>query len=261
MTWQTVDKILENMGSGGSDYIKIPPGGTIRGVFVGEPACFYKKFQDRVESPVFIEGANFRFRTNFALLQDNGTFTMKILEGGKKTLKIVAAVIKKYGTAVIFEINREGKGKEDTVYHVLFDRKLNGKEEEELSKLEQFKVAIRNSESTESVTKEIMVTEVPKAKTTLNSEQEELRAQIIDKLMGLFGTSGKDLEDAIEMFSEFRIGGRLEVKGVRNIGDLKFHINPGKKMSQANMFYIKLKNLDSEQAAELLVNWRKGIYE
>lgn len=88
-------------------------------------------------------------------------------------------------------------------------------------------------------------------------EHEELKTKISNQLILLFGTNGRDLADAIEMFSEWRNDeGELKARGVTDLGKLRYDVKEGKKVSQATMFYSRIRELDGDYAKDLLAKWR-----
>lgn len=104
---------------GGGNFLRIEPNTAVTGVFVGEIATFYCKWEDRrrvVCSPE--QGGKFRFAANF-IVKENGVFVAKILEGGAQIYKQVQE-FENNGYSVddtIFTIKRQGSGME-TEYFV-----------------------------------------------------------------------------------------------------------------------------------------------
>jgi len=102
------------------------------------------------------------------------------------------------------------------------------------------------------------------AKEATPEEKSELMGKINDLLGQIAAEHDQDLtirENALEMISEFvNDKGELVVKGVGDPSMLSYNIKEGKKMSQAQVVYGKLKEaakLDPEDFEAVLKAWRK----
>lgn len=148
MSWETLEKKLKE--EGGGRFLKLKDGEKVVGVFVGEPVTLYKKYQDKTEYSEWAPDRNFKFKLNF-LIKENGVWVAKIFEQGKTVLHSIVAVKNKYGLECLFEISRKGSGKDDTVYHILFEEKLSpgAKEEIKKVKLNDLKAPSREAEGSE----------------------------------------------------------------------------------------------------------------
>lgn len=259
MGWEKVGEIVSKMGTGGGgqDYVKFVPGEAVSGVFVGEPLCFYKNFQMKQEVEKWQEGFAFRFKVNFAQYNAaSKAWEIKLVEQGKTFLKSVYAFIQEYGQDTLFKIKREGKGQEDTVYHIFFVRKLEPGEVSAIANAKSFDLHIMGQQKQQPKPqhKEISMAEEFGEET---DEESALRRKIVDKVIDLVGSSAKDIEDFVEATSEWRDSqGNIKVKGVREVSRLRYKPSPGKENSQAEVFYGMLKRMDKQEAVESLNKWR-----
>lgn len=128
------------------DFLKIKDGGSIQGVFAGDPHQFYQhSFYPEKRMPVVCEDpstctlcaegkkANFRFRINI-IVKENGALVAKVFEHGWKTWKMLENMHSKFDlsrTAV--DISKHGQGKETAYYIIpMPDGKVDDKMAEKL---------------------------------------------------------------------------------------------------------------------------------
>lgn len=145
MSWSKIDNAKEASGL----FIKLKSGDSIDGVFVGEPYCYYQVFGEKAEHIDSVPGSSFRFKINVAVAQ-NGGFTMKILNGGLRMAKSIRKLTSKVGFEQLFQIEREGSGKDDTVYHIIPLGKLTPQQVEMVKKLKKLDLASQPTSSTPS---------------------------------------------------------------------------------------------------------------
>lgn len=84
-----------------------------------------------------------------------------------------------------------------------------------------------------------------------------IKKQISDRLIDIFGTKAEDLDDALEMLSEWRKeDGSIKNPGVRDLTQLNYKVKPGKSYSQAEVVFKNLEKIKKENAKGLLEIWR-----
>lgn len=103
---------------GGGVKVKLQDGESIKGVFVGEPKIFYNVFDENKQYSKPVNGADERFRWNFAVQNASG-WSVKIWEGSMAFGKILWTQIKEFGQNTLFKVVRTGTGKQ-TRYTVLY---------------------------------------------------------------------------------------------------------------------------------------------
>lgn len=112
--WGKIDEAKEGSGI----FLKIESGKSVQFAIVGEPHGYYQCYPDKREFLEPVPGASFRFKLNVAVLE-NGVFTMKILNQGITVGKTLRKFIQKLGPDQLFEVEREGSTKDNTVYHII----------------------------------------------------------------------------------------------------------------------------------------------
>jgi hypothetical protein len=137
------DRMEESRGLG-DKFIKLKDGGSVEGVFVGQPYTFYQTFKDKNEYQSWSEGRSFKFRLNFALKGDAG-WEIKIFQGGSTIRDQIIDAKAEYGLRCVYKIKRTGSGKDDTRYSVLFKRQLSEEESKEIVGLEPLKLTMGRS--------------------------------------------------------------------------------------------------------------------
>lgn len=130
--WDNVDKTVKNIPSG--SFIKLKSGESIKGVFRGEPRCFFSIFNDKTEYEAYVPGSSFRFKIPF-VVKENGAYVAKIFSQGKRFWEMLKKCKEKYGLDKVFEISREGSTKDDTVYSLLYEGDLSKDELEQIGKV------------------------------------------------------------------------------------------------------------------------------
>jgi len=114
MGWDEIDKAK----SGGGMFVKLKSGESIEGVFRGEPYCCYEKFKERQEYATYVEGSSLKFKINF-IVKENGSYVAKILKQGMTLAKQIRKLTLECGMDTLFKLEREGSGKDDTVYYLI----------------------------------------------------------------------------------------------------------------------------------------------
>ena len=138
-TWDDVEKESE---SSSGKFIRLKDGEFIEGVFAGQPYQFYASFAEKKGYEKWAEGRSKRYRVNFIVKGE-----AKIFESGTTTFKAIVAVIKEYGQENVFKIKREGSGKENTTYHVLFRAPLAQEDYKKITGIKLNSLSVRPQES------------------------------------------------------------------------------------------------------------------
>lgn len=95
-----------------------------------------------------------------------------------------------------------------------------------------------------------------------DSGEPTMRSKIAHRIVDLVGSNAADITDFIEMITEWRNdAGQVKNYGVRDLDLIKYDVRPGKKVSQAQMVYSKIKDGSPEEAKAALAAWRKGRSE
>lgn len=97
-------------------------------------------------------------------------------------------------------------------------------------------------------------------KSTLSESQQETFDKIAGVLIEKCAKKGEKwapmMEDVLEMLSEVRSNGELQMGGVREIGKLNFVRKQGKNMSQAEFVLKHLTQTPAEELERILADWR-----
>lgn len=128
--WGKVDTAKEGSGL----FLKLESGKSVQCMVVGEPYGFYQIYPEKKEYADWVPGSSFRFKINVAVLE-NGAFTMKIFNQGVTVAKTLRKFLQKLGPNTLFEIEREGSGKDDTVYHIIPMGPVSPEQLEQVKKL------------------------------------------------------------------------------------------------------------------------------
>lgn len=97
-------------------------------------------------------------------------------------------------------------------------------------------------------------------KSAMSESQQETFDKIADVLIEKCAKKGEKwapmMEDVLEMLSEVRSNGELQMSGVREIGKLNFVRKQGKNMSQAEFVLKHLTQTPAEELERILADWR-----
>lgn len=120
--WEAAAKASESSGSN-ANYIRLKSGEFVECIFRGSPYTFYQKFKDANEYAEPGEGRSLKFRIN-VIVKEGSVYVAKIFQQGGTVLKDLIAARNEYGLDTVFKIKREGTGKDDTKYYILFKASL-----------------------------------------------------------------------------------------------------------------------------------------
>jgi hypothetical protein len=126
------------------NYLKIPPGGFVKGVFRGDPHTYRSHWGST--GSVLCAGddcelckdkkSSFRFRINF-ISREDGQLVSRVFEGGGKVYDQLEALHSEYNLEKTFiKISRQGSRKETTYTIMPLPEKFTQASENELSKVD-----------------------------------------------------------------------------------------------------------------------------
>ncbi|MCB1198841.1 MAG: hypothetical protein KDK51_10740 [Deltaproteobacteria bacterium] len=126
--------------------IKLKDGDDFNGVIVGKYKIYYNNFN--LKKSVSVDpgqpGWNTRCKFNVAVLNKDGSFTMKVFDCSKTVAKSVVDCLKKWGQDRVLNVSRSGSTKDDTVYVVVPhpDGKLTPEMEAKIDELQTWDLSM-----------------------------------------------------------------------------------------------------------------------
>ena len=102
------------------DLLKVEPGGSVTGIFRGEPVAFFSRWINNKSYPCgeFDDGAKFRFKVNFITKVDD-VYKALVWEQGTRSYNMLKDLNEDYPLeTTIVKLKREGSGK-NTSYSIL----------------------------------------------------------------------------------------------------------------------------------------------
>lgn len=103
-------------------FLRLKSGESVRGVFRGNPHEYFARWSSKGYEPCGEDddGASFRFRINFIMRNEDGTFTSRIWEQGARAYNELKDLAEDYDLEVTtVKIARSGEGKHDTKYSIV----------------------------------------------------------------------------------------------------------------------------------------------
>lgn len=127
---------------GGGVFLKVTETPT---VFVpkGDAYVYYQNFTTKQISEVPFTGGSWKFKINVAILE-NGKWVAKILNGGSTLAGQISQHMKKFGKGNAFAVHKKGKLK-DTEYFVMYEKKLDSEDIEQIKALRNFDLAPKDA--------------------------------------------------------------------------------------------------------------------
>ena len=134
MSWDKAKEESEKADD--SIFIKLKDGQAVSGVFAGDPYIFYSIFKDPKEYQEKVKGSSLKFKVNFVIKNQDGSFALKIFQQGNTFLKDLLEMREEYGLDYVYKIKRKGTGKDDTKYHILPVKPLDDGQKQDISNLD-----------------------------------------------------------------------------------------------------------------------------
>lgn len=120
------EAMRESSSKGGGVFISLKDGDSVKGVFMGNSVSFWNSFETKTSYEFKPSDTKVtpRHRLNF-LVNTDGAWTAKIFEFGNRVRDALYEATNEYGKDAVFKIKRSGTTKDDTVYHIHFQEKMD----------------------------------------------------------------------------------------------------------------------------------------